>query len=281
MEIIIYAFIEHELIPPTDGSYTQELGNFFSILMADPVQYVFKQHLKILYRRGWRKNTLARKACFALVEHYVALVMMVVQQALMQNECTLSRTPSFVSSVQHFVPMTKIQEVLRSLLLTFDPISYLPEEAMNREAHERKFQHHFGQYSNYVSEIIDSYEFWLQETVDAYRTGLQIPRRELFLRVIGAGGYDESRTNYLESVATVSAETDEATQSTQTNDQFTQYNDDKSGEELKRIEVTVKNTGSVPLSGPAVLSRSAIVITTDGKTSTRQLAFSWMPLTRT
>ena len=207
MEIVMYAFIEHELIPPMPHSYTKSLANFFSVLMADPIQHVFTRHIKLLYRRGWRKDSLARKACFAFAEHYVALIMMVVQQALLQNDCTLSTTPSFACNVHQFLPMTKIQDVLRSLLLAFDPVSYLMEEAVNRETHERKFEYHFKQYSRYVSEIIDSYELWLQDTVDAYRTGLKMPRSELFLRVIGAGGYDESRTNYLNSIASVNAET--------------------------------------------------------------------------
>ena len=263
MELVMYAFVEHELIPPTNESYTKALANFFSVLMSDPIQQIFTRHIKLLYRRGWRKDSLARKACFVFAEQYVGLVMMVVQQALLQEDCTLSTTPNYASNVHQFVPLTKIQEVLRSLIPAFDPVSYLMEEVVNREVHEKKFEFHFRQYSKYVAEIISSYELWLHDTVrGVFNTGLDMRRDELFLRVIGAGGYEEARNNYLNGIAAVAAETDEATQSVQTNDQSTQF-DDKNGEEMSRIEVKVKNTGTTPLSGPAALNRSAIVITHD------------------
>ena len=116
MDVLIYAFVEHELIPPIEESYASSLGNFFSILMSDPMQQVFARHVNILYRRGWRKQNLAQKACYVFVEHYVGLVLMIVQQALLQNNCTLSTTPSFASDVSRFTPMTKLQDVLRTLL---------------------------------------------------------------------------------------------------------------------------------------------------------------------
>ena len=268
MELVMFAFIEHEIIPPMKGSYTCELANFFSVLMSDPIQQIFTRHIKLLYRRGWRKDSLARKACFVFAEQYVGLVMMVVQQALLQEDCTLSTTPSFASNVHQFLPLTKIQDVLRSLLLAFDPVSYLLEEAVNREVHEKKFEYHFRQYTKYVSEIVSSYELWMNGTVHGvFNTGLDMRRDELFLRIIGAGGYEEARNNYLNGIAAIAAESDEATQSVQTNNQSTQF-DDTTSEEMSRIEVKVKNTGTVPMSGPAALNRSPIVITDDPANNT-------------
>jgi hypothetical protein len=270
MEIIMFAFIEHDIIPPLSTDYSTSLANFFSILMSDPIQQIFTRHIKMLYRRGWRKDSLARKACFTIAEQYVGLVMLVLQQALMQTDCTLSTTPSFTGNVQQFLPLTKIQDVLRSLLLAFDPVSYIPEEIVNRTTHEEKFKHHFKQYSRYVSEIIESYELWLQDEVDGYRTGINIRRDNLFLNIISSGGYEESRSNYLNNVTMVAAETDEATQNIQTSNQSTQY-DDMTGEDLKKIEIKVKNAGTVPLSGPADLNRNPIVVIDDPDNETTQV----------
>ena len=80
--------------------------------------------------------------------------------------------------------------------------------------------------------------------------------------MISSGGYEESRSNYLNRIVTNAAETDEATQSVQTNNQVTQY-DDSTVEDMKKIEVTVKNTGTVPMSAPAALNNQPIVLIDD------------------
>ena len=240
MDVLIYAFVEHELIPPIEESYASSLGNFFSILMSDPMQQVFARHVNILYRRGWRKQNLAQKACYVFVEHYVGLVLMIVQQALLQNNCTLSTTPSFASDVSRFTPMTKLQAVLRTFLLAFDPISYLLEEVSNSEVHERKFEFHFRQYTKYVSEILQSYEKWLEESVDAYGIGTMMPRRELFIRVVGAGGYEQSRSNFLNGIASVATNNDDDVVSTSTTSTSTSTED----LDLNRIDIVIKNTDS-------------------------------------
>ena len=266
MEILMFAFVEHEIIPPMEGKYSTELSNFFSILTSDPMQQVFIRHLRHLYRRGWKKDTLARKACIILAEQYVGLILMVVQQALLQNDCTMSTTSSFTANVTTFIPLTKIQDAIRTLLLTFDPISYLTEEVVNRDSHEAKFAHNFKQYSTYVNEIVSSYQMWLQETIDAYGNGQSnISRENHFLNIIAAGGYEESRNNFLNAVPAVIAESDEATQTTQTNDQAVQF-DDESNQPLEQVEITIKNTGTTPMVGPKVLNNPALVVTGDRNT---------------
>lgn len=251
MDILVNAFIEHQVIPPLRGTYTQVLSNFFSVLMADPIQQMFVKHLKIMYRRGWRKENLARQAAYAFVEHYVALVLLIVQRALLQNDASLSTTVSYASSIEHFSPMVKLQDVLRELIVAFDPLSYIVDELVNRDSHEKKYLYHFQRYSEYVSEIIQSYELWLQEEVDGYRINVNMTRSELFLRIISAGGYEESRANYLEGIQTKIAESDEVTMETQTtiptnaNTQF-----DSQGSEMKKIEIIINNTGTQTMSLP-------------------------------
>ena len=251
MDILVNAFVEHQVIPPLRGTYVQTLSNFFSVLTADPIQQMFVKHLKIMYRRGWRKENLARQAAYVFVEHYVALVLLIVQRALLQNDSSLSTTASFASSIERFSPMVKLQDVLREVIVAFDPISYLADEASNRDSHEQKYLYHFKRYSEYVSEIIESYELWLQEEVDGYRINASMPRSELFLRIISAGGYEESRSNYLESIQTNVAEADKnvATKtqltiptSANTATATTQFTSQE--KEMKEIEITIINTGT-------------------------------------
>ena len=245
LDILVNAFIEHQVIPPLRGNYTQGLSNFFSVLMADPIQQMFVKHLKVMYRRGWRKENLARQAAYAFVEHYVALVLLIVQRALLQNDASLSTTVSYASSIERFSPMVKLQDVLRELIVAFDPLSYIVDELANRESHEQRYLYHFKRYSEHVSEIIASYELWLQEEVDGYRINVNMTRNELFLRIISAGGYDESRANYLEGIQTNVAESDEVTMKTQPTvpiNANTQV--DPQGLEMKQIDITITNTGT-------------------------------------
>lgn len=245
MDILVNAFIEHQVIPPLRGNYTQALSNFFSVLMADPIQQMFVKHMKVMYRRGWRKENLARQAAYAFVEHYVALVLLIVQRALLQNDASLSTTASYTSSIEHFSPMVKLQDVLRELVVAFDPLAYIVDELVNRDSHEQKYLYHFKRYSEYVSEIIQSYELWVQEEVDGYRINASMTRSELFLRIISAGGYEESRANYLEGIQTNVAESDEVTMEMRTTiptNTSTQF--DSQGSEIKQIEITITNTGT-------------------------------------
>ena len=264
IDVLINSFIEHQVIPPIDGNYKREMSNFFSVLMADPIHQMFVKHLKPLYRRGWRKQNLARQAAFALVEHYVCLILMIVQRALLQNNGHLSTTAIFMSDIDGFTPMVKLADVLRELIMAFDPLAYIMEEVGNRENHEEKFKHHFKMYTNYVGEIMRSYELWLQDKVDAYSLGPQseMSREDLFYRIISAGGYEESKDKFLEGISTKIAESDEITIENQpaitVSDQSPRV--DESGMPMKHVNITIKNTGSQTMPVPKANATDPITV---------------------
>ena len=153
-DLLVMAFVEYGLIPPLNENYELELSNFFSILLYDSVQQSFICHLKILFRRGWRRESLAHRACYTLVEQYVCLVLMIVQQTLLQDDCTLSSTMSFAGNLSVVNSLTKMKDVLTTLITIFNPIAYQLEEANNYRAHEQQFEYNFEQYATYVNQII-------------------------------------------------------------------------------------------------------------------------------
>ena len=242
MDILVYAFVEHGIIPPLSEDFRKSLTNFFSIFMADPIQQVFVSHIKLMYRRGWKKEDLARKACYVLVEHYVALVLLVVQRALLQDNTSLSSTAAFMSNIDSVAPMLKIKDLLLSLVVAFDPISFLQEEINNRSVHEEKFQHHFREYAEYVNEIITSHEMWLQDRVNAFGM-VEMSRRELFNRIVSAGGYEESRNNIVHGVVTNVTEADQRKE-IQTSGETPNTLIDDGGKEMKKIDITIVNSGT-------------------------------------
>ena len=205
-----------------------------------------------MYRRGWKKEDLARKACFSgacfsdacyvLVEHYVALVLLVVQRALLQDNTSLSSTAAFVSNIDSVAPMLKIKDLLLSLVVAFDPISFLQEEINNRSVHEEKFQHHFREYAEYVNEIITWHEMWLQDGVNAFGM-VEMSRRELFNRIVSAGGYEESRNNIVQGVVTNVTEADQRKE-IQTSGETPNTLIDDRGKEMKKIDITIINSGT-------------------------------------
>ena len=280
-QVLVYAFVEHDNVPPIDGSYKRGLSNFFSILMSDPIHQMFLKHLKPLYRRGWRRESLARQAAYTIVEHYVYLVVLVVQRALMMNNGQLSTTGAFLSDVDAFAPMTKMQDALRELIMTFDPIAYLGEEIGNRDSHEEKFKHHFKTYSTYVDEILQSYELWLQDTVDGYNLqGSEMSRQELFARIIVSGGFEESREQYLAGLVTQIVESDELTMENQlilppkiasvtnaSSNTMVHCPTERLNEQgvlMKEIGITIKNVGSQIMSIPEANANAPMKVEIDG-----------------
>ena len=252
IDILINAFIEHDVIPPFRGTYKRELGHFFAILTGDPFHYMFLKHLQPLYRRGWRKDTLATKAAFTLVENYVCLMLLIVQMALGKKNGQLSTTSSFVGNIGSISPMVKLQNVIKELIMTFDPIAYVADESANRQNHEANFKHHFKLYSEFVEEIIDSYSLWLQDKVDGYDFNDMMSREDLFSRIIAAGGYEESKDFYLQGIQTDVAESDEVTLENQPNLNADKFENrfDEHGEDMREIRITIKNTGAQTMSLP-------------------------------
>ena len=250
MDVLVYAFVEHGVIPPLSREYSKSLSNFFAILMADPVQQVFLSHIKLLYRRGWGKEDLARKTCYVLVEQYVGLILLVVQRALLQDDTSLSSTAAFMGNIGSISPMIKIQEVLKSLIVAFNPISFLQEEINNREEHERKFYHHFQEYARSVNEIIQSHEMWLQEKVEAFSI-LEMSRSELFQRIISSGGYEETRSNILNEVVINVSESDHQTSTI------------AKEEDMEKIDITIVNSGTQTMSVPESIVKQPITLVDD------------------
>ena len=94
-----------------------------------------------------------------------------------------------------------------------------------------------------MSEILQSYEKWLEESVDAYGIGTMMPHRELIMRVVGAGGYEESRSNFLNGIASVTTNNDDdVVVSTSTTSTSTSTSTEDL--DLNRIDIVIKNTDS-------------------------------------
>ena len=251
IEILIYAFVEHGVIPPLQGHYSKSLNNFFSVLLADPIQQLFIAHMKKMYRRGFDKSDLARKCCYAFVEHYVGLILLVVQRNLMQDTGAISSTGAFMANLDSIVPIAKMKDLLLSLIICIDPIAYLPEETVNREAHEKRYMFHFVNFSRLSSEIIESHRVWLDEVIIAFDNEA-MARREMFMRFIAAGGYEEAAQR---TVAKTSIVTNSGSSS----------GDTAVGSEVKenmeKIKITIKNSGTQTMSALEAQTTKPIVVT--------------------
>ena len=252
MNLLLYLFVEKDYVPPLNSSYKTELGNFFGVLLADPVMKTFSQHVVFLYRRGWRKRSLAEQAALACAQLYVSTLIMVIVQTHMQNDCSITNTPRYLVEYGSMSPIVKISDMIKSFVCSFDPIAVLSEETNKREGHEKVFQHHSRHFAESLNSLVDSFERWLHEEIPGGVFGipeLQMARNEMFLRVIGAGGFQEARENYLTGVAALAADNDEATQSFQLQNEVDQR-DDNSGEKLTPVFILLSNVGSLPNSTP-------------------------------
>ena len=254
IEILIYAFVEHGVIPPLQGHYSKSLNNFFSVLLADPIQQLFIAHVKKMYRRGFDKSDLARKCCYAFVEHYVGLILLVVQRNLMQDTGAISSMGALMVNLDSIVPIAKMKDLLLSLILCIDPIAYLPEETMNREAHDKRYMFHFGNFSRLSSEIIESHRVWLDEVIIAFDNEA-MTRREMFMRVIAAGGYEEAaqRTVAKTSIVTNSGGSGGSSGDTAVGSEVK--------ENMEKIKITIKNSGTQTMSAPEAQTTKPIIVT--------------------
>lgn len=254
MRLLMFLFIEKETLPPLASTYKTELATFFTVLIADPVFKTFSQHMVFLYRRGWRKRSLAEQAAYSIAQLYVGTLVMLIVQTLMQLDCSISNTPRYLSEYGSVSSVAKLREMVKSFIFSFDPIAVLSEESNNRVAHEQIFQHHFRQFANTLNGMVDSFERWLQEEIQSGVFSIQelsMPRNELFLRIIGAGGYEEAKENFLNAVTATAADGDEATQSFQMQTDAIQF-DDKTGEPFTPVMIVMTEVGSPPNASQAV-----------------------------